>query len=629
MASMQHRPGESLKVQRLLAEAVRHQAAGRLDEARKRYLGVLAIDATHAKSLHGLGLIARQTGDLDGAIRLFRQAVQIKPNDADYQFSLGGTLQAVDRQDEALDAYSRALAINPEFAVVHNNVAALLQQMGKLDEAREHFERAVSLQPAYASAYCNLGALRQNLGDLDGAMWSLERALAIRPDLAEAHNNLGLVLRQMGRLDEARVHYERAVALKPNYAEAHSNLGVLLRQEGRLAESLACHKRALHLRPNSAQALDNMGNTLRDLGRLEESAGHHQRVLTIHSNSAKAHNNLGLTERKQGKLKESRESLNRALVLEPESAEIRWNLALVDLLEGNYEAGWIGYEARHQRSENRPRCFPQPIWRGEPLDGARILLHSEQGLGDSLQFLRYVPMVQAAGGKVILNVPVTLKRLAEDFVGTDSLTVDEETPPPFDLHAPLMSLPLAFKTTLNSVPSRVPYLTVPADASQVASGLSWPSDKLRVGLVWSGNPKCTEDQIRSMTLSNFLPILDVGGCQFYSLQLGPAAAQLATVGAPIMDLSLSINDFADTAALMAHLDLILSVDTSVAHLAGALGRTTWVLVPFAPDWRWLLDREDSPWYPTLRLFRQRRPGEWGSVIERVREELTRFVNTRP
>lgn len=596
-----------------------------MDEARKRYFGVLAIDARHAKSLHGLGLIARQTGDIDGAIRLFRQAVAIEPDDANYQFSLGGILQAVHRQDEALAAYSHALVINPEFAVAHNNVAALLQQMGKLEEAKEHFEQAVLIQPDYAAAHCNLGALLQNLGDLDGAVSSLERALAIRPDLAEAHNNLGLVLRQLGRPEEARGHYERAIALRPNYAEANSNLGVLLRQEGRLEESLACHKRVVNLSPNSAQAFDNLGNTLRDLGRLEESAVHHQRALTINPNFAKAHNNLGLTRRKQGKLGEARDSLNRALALEPESAEIRWNLALVDLLEGNYEAGWVGYESRHKRSENQPRSFPKPIWLGQPLHGDSILLHSEQGLGDSLQFLRYVPMVHAAGGTVILNVPGTLKRLAEGLPGIELLTSDDELLPPFNWHAPLMSLPLAFKTTLDTIPGDVPYLTVPKGAAESAMRQLWLRNKFRVGLVWSGNPKCSEDQIRSMSLASFGPVLDLEGCQFYSLQLGPAASQIGTAGAKIADMRSAIDDFADTAALMAHLDLVITVDTSCAHLAGALGKATWVLLPCAPDWRWLLDREDSPWYPTMRLFRQSRFGEWGPVVDRIRDELIKLA----
>ena len=302
--------------------------------------------------------------------------------------------------------------------------------------------------------------------------------------------------------------------LRPNYAEAQNNLGVLLRQLGKLEDAAACFEKLLTLRLNSAEAFDNLGNTLRDLGRLEESAASHERAIALRPDSAKAYNNLGYTQRKQGKLAESRNGFKRALALEPASVDIRWNFCLLDLLEGNLAAGWSGYEVRRERNENRPRSFPMPIWRGEPLNGARILLHSEQGLGDSIQFFRYVPMVHAAGGKVILNVPSSLGRLAAQLPGVDTLTMDEALLPPFDWHCPLMSLPLAFKTTLDTIPGRVPYLTVPEKAQRAAEDLEWPSQTLRVGLVWSGNPECTEDQIRSLPLSSIQPLLELHGLRF-------------------------------------------------------------------------------------------------------------------
>jgi len=621
LAHTQDRLAEPSNAEGLLSEAIRCHQAGRFAEAKQHYLSVLATSPRQAQSLHGLGLIAQQTGDLEGAIGKMRQAVAIDPHEAGYHFSLGSALQAHRRLDEALIEYRQALALNPDLASAHNNIAALLQQQGKFEEAKSHYERAVAVKPDYAAAHCNLGALLKNLGDFTGAVDCHRKALALRPDFAEAHNNLGLVLREQGKIQEARTHYELALTLRPNYAEAHSNLGVLLRHEGKLDESLACHQRALGLSPNSAQALDNLGNTLCDLGRLEDAAASHRRAVAIRPSFAAAHSNLGHTLRKQGKLTEARQSFNRALALEPANAEIGWNLALLDLLEGNLAAGWLGYEARHQRSENRPRRFPQPIWRGEPLNGARILLHAEQGLGDSLQFLRYVPMVHAAGGKVILNVPSALRRLAAQLPGVTTLTVDDEPLPPFDWHAPLLSLPLAFKTNLGSIPNRCPYLTVPDEAMRAHKALPLIDQKLHVGLVWSGDPKNTVDRMRSMTLSSLQPLFSLHGVQLFSLQLGPAAAQLGAMQAPITDLRCAIRDFADTAALIAHLDLIITVDTSVAHLAGALGKPTWVLLPFAPDWRWLTDREDSPWYPTMSLFRQTRFGDWPSVVQRVRDQL--------
>jgi tetratricopeptide (TPR) repeat protein len=503
-----------------------------------------------------------------------------------------------------------------------------MQRRGQLPEAKIHYEHAVALHPAYAPAWCNLGVVLQDLGDLDGSVACQQKAIVLRPDLAEAHNNLGLALRQQGKLEEARTHYEQAVNLRPNYVEAHCNLGVLLRQEDKLEQSIACFMRALEVRPNFASAFDNLGNTLREMGRLDESAASHQRALAIAPNSARAHNNLGVTLRKQGKLSEARASHNRALELEPAVPEFRWNLALLDLLEGDFEAGWKGYESRHQRSENRPRSFPRPQWCGEPLNGARILLHSEQGFGDSLQFLRYAPMVYAAGGTVILDVPAPLRRLAAQLPGVHTLTQAGQPLPAFDCHAPLMSLPLAFQTTLASIPAQVPYLAAPADALRSAGGLKWNDAKLRVGLVWSGNPICTEDRIRSIHISQFQSILGLERCEFFSLQLGAAASQLDEIPGRITDLRFAIDDFADTAALMTHLDLIVTADTSVAHLAGALAKPTWTLIPFSPDWRWLMEREDSPWYPTMRLFRQPEFGDWPSVIDRIYSELEQHVQSK-
>jgi tetratricopeptide (TPR) repeat protein len=618
----ERRPAESRKVQRLLAEAIRNHEAGLLEEARQLYLQVLAIHAGHARSIYGLGLIAYQAGNLESAVGMFRNAIAISHNEALYHFSLAGALQAQQKPSESLAEYRRALALKPDFAGAHNNIAGLLQALGKLEDAKIHYERAIAINPDYAAAYCNLGVVLQNLGDLTKSAACHKKALDLKPNLAEAHNNLGLVLRQQGKFEEAKSHYESAVKLQPNYAGAYNNLGVLLRQLGNLENSAACFEKLLMLRPNSSDAFDNLGNTLRDLGQLEKSAESHQRAIALSPDSAKAYNNLGYTQRKQGKLAESRMSFNRALSMDPESVDIRWNLCLLDLLEGSFVAGWSGYEVRFRRKENRPRSFPKQIWRGEPLNGARILLHSEQGLGDSLQFLRYVPMVHAAGGKVILNVPSALGRLAARLHGVDTLTVDEEMLPSFDRHCPLMSLPLAFKTTLDSIPGFVPYLTVPEEALRAANDLEWPNQKLCVGLVWSGNPKCTEDQMRSIPLSSLRPFLDLEGMHFFSLQIGAAASQLDATPAPITDLRCAIKDLADTAALMAHLDVIITVDTVTAHLAGALAKPTWVLLPFAPDWRWLTDREDSPWYPTVRLFRQPSFGDWDSVIALVGHELS-------
>jgi len=502
------------------------------------------------------------------------------------------------------------------------------QQAGLLDSAAALYQQILTAQPDAIAALFNLGVVRQGLGDLPGAAACFERALALRPELAEAHNSLGLTLRRQQKLTQARAHYERALALKPDYADAWSNLGVLLRLMDELDASEQCLAKALALRPENAGILDNLGNTLRDQGRLEESAALHQQAIAAQPKFAHAHNNLGYTLRKLGRLREARASFLQAQALDARSPDIRWNLCLLDLLEGNFVAGWRGYEVRQERNESRPRQFAQPQWRGERLDGARILLHAEQGLGDSLQFLRYVPMVIAAGGRVILNVPATLRRLAAELPGVETVTVGDEPLPAFTWHCPLMSLPLAFRTEPDSIPGHVPYLKTPDEALEAADRLTWAAGDVRVGLVWSGNPKCAEDRMRSLRLADFEPLLAVNGVRFYSLQVGAAAGQLGSMPTGVTDLRSAIHDFADTAALVEHMDLVIAVDTSVAHLAGALARPTWLLLPFAPDWRWLLRREDSPWYPTMRLFRQPRFGDWAAVVERVRDELAAWQPRR-
>jgi hypothetical protein len=326
----------------------------------------------------------------------------------------------------------------------------------------------------------------------------------------------------------------------------------------------------------------------------------------------------------QHRFEKAREHYERAIALEGAGGNTRWNRGLLDLLQGKFEAGWQGYDSRILNPKVAPRSFAQPIWRGEPLHGARILLHHEQGMGDTLQFMRYAPLVHAAGGVVILDVKPPVVRLAKQLPDVEVIATGDPLPA-FEWQCPLMSLPRAFNTTLESIPAQVPYLRAPDDARQKAAAIDLPEGILRVGFVSSGNPDFADDRLRSISASTFSPLFRIEGVRFCSLQFGPAAAQLRELNAEIVDLAPHVRDFADTAALIERLDLVISVDTAVAHLAGALAKPVWTLLPFAPDWRWMLDREDSPWYPTMRLFRQPSQGDWAAVIERVGEKLRKLV----
>ncbi len=432
---------------------------------------------------------------------------------------------------------------------------------------------------------------------------------------------LGRIAQKAGNSAVAEKMLRRAIAVDTESAEYQLALGTALQTQGKFDDAVGEFRRVLELDPAHRLALFRLGNTLQLAGKLDEAIAVYRQLLGIDPKSHDAEFNIGNVRRLQGKLAEAREHYLRAMQLEPGNVDARWNVGLLDLLEGDYPAGWSNYEARQHRATPNLRQFSQPQWKGEPLNGARILLHAEQGFGDTIQFLRFVPLVNAAGGRVLLDVPAEIRRLAAAMEDVAAVTATGETIPEFDWQAPLMSLPLAFGTTLDTIPNNIPYLVAPHEAQEAASKRAWPEHGLRVGLVWGATARQFEDSDRSISLSHFELVLSTPDAHFFSLQMGAPAKELDALQTPMTALRDAIGDFADTAALISHLDLVITVDTSVAHVAGALGKPSWVLLPFASDWRWLVDRDNSPWYPTVRLFRQPSPRDWGSVLERVHAEL--------
>jgi Tfp pilus assembly protein PilF len=402
-------------------------------------------------------------------------------------------------------------------------------------------------------------------------------------------------LREMGRHGEALDACNRALALKPDYTEGYNNRGNALIELNRPADALADYDRALEAAPDNVYAWVNRGNALRYLDRAEEAI----------------------------------ESFDRAIALAPDLAEAHWNKGLLCLSVGDFARGWAGYEWRWRREgELQPREFTQPQWRGETLAGKIILLHAEQGFGDSIQFIRYLPMVAEKGAKIILEIPDGLVPLVENAANIEGIYRRGDTLPHFNVHCPLMSLPLAFGTTIDTIPAPVPYLHAPGKRAKIwrdrLAGIGRP----RVGLVWSGKPSHKNDHNRSIALSRLKPLLSVGGTHFISLQREYRDSDLAALGRlPIRRLDEFLTDFADTAAVIGELDLIITVDTAVAHLAGAMAKPLWLLVPHVQDWRWLRGRNDSPWYPTARLFRQPQIGDWDGAIAAMAKELVGFAKT--
>jgi len=504
-------------------------------------------------------------------------------------------------------------------------------QAGRLHEAEPLYLEILAREPDHADALHHLGMAAGQVGRYDAAVDLIQRALAIKPDYPEAFNNLGNALQSQGQLDEAIAAYRRAIFLRPNSPDVHSNLGGALNAKGQHDEAIAAERHAIALNPKYPLAHFNLGNALKDKGQLDEAIVAYRRAVTLEPNYPEAHFNIGTAQSEKGKLEQAIAAYRRAIAVKPDYAEAHWNLSLALLAQGEFKEGFAEHEWRWQCKDlPRRRNFPRPQWDGSPLDGRTILLHSEQGLGDTIQFIRYVPLVAAHAAKVIVGSVPELHRLLQGMPGISHLLAAGETIPPFDLHCPLMSLPGVLGTTVETIPRKVPYLQ--ADAQRIAwwhSELAADRNRFKVGLAWAGNPTHTNDRNRSISLAALTPLAQGRGGQgtrFYSLQKGEAArqAQVAPLGRNLIDRTQELKDFADTAALIANLDLVICVDTAVAHLAGAMGKPVWTLLPFTTDWRWLRKREDSPWYPSMRLFRQTSRGDWGSVVNRVVEALNLF-----
>jgi Flp pilus assembly protein TadD len=501
-------------------------------------------------------------------------------------------------------------------------------------DAADAYDHAVRLVPADARGWAGLGMSLLGSGRSGRGMATLRRALALDATDAEARNALGAELLRLNHPAEAAAEFHLAAAQAPGWWVSFHNLGLAEQRQGRHEVALGPLRRAAELAPGEPEAWQGLGAGLLMLGRPGDAERALRRALALNATHVAALANLGRALRDQGRLEEAAESYAAAISAKPDHPEARWNLALVDLLRGRFREGWDGFEWRWRlpRFPSRPRGFPQPLWGGEGIAGRRILLHAEQGFGDSIQFLRYVPMVAAMGAEVVLEVQPDLLRLvrASGGLGAVELVATGAPLPGFDLHAPLLSLPRAFGTTVETIPGACPYLSPDAEAdSRWAERLPADGGGPRIGLVWAGRPTHTNDPNRSIGLEPLLPLIAAApGLRFVSLQVGPRAMDPTRlgIGHRVADLSDGLTDFTETAAALRRIDLLVCVDTAVAHLAGALGRPVRLLLPFAPDWRWLVGRDNTPWYPTMRLLRQDRPGAWGGPLSALAAELLRMAS---
>lgn len=642
-------------------EAFKYHKLGFLKQAKELYQKILKIDPENAKTLHSLGLLAYQGGVLDVAVDLISKAIKIDPNNSIFYNNLGNVYRDNDMFKEAILCYEYALQLEPSLSAVYINMGNLYKDKKMRDEAVKCYGKALCLNPNLADAHYNMGNIYKDLGQIDEAISSYKMALTKDPNLADAYYNMGNAYRDSYRFDEAISSYKAALDINPNMTFAHHNLGDAYKNQGMLNEAIRCYQNAIEINSDYAEGYNSIGNALKDEGKLEEAIIYYNKALQIKPDYAYAYYNLANIFQNQGKFEKAISYYCIALHLKPSSievynnignayldqgcfdralfyyqeglkkkpsyAEIIFNQATTHLLKGNLIKGWEGYEWRFRRSAKHTvyiHSYDKPRWDGSFFRGKRLFVHAEQGLGDALQFVRYLPMVKARGGTVIFESPKQLFGLMQNFPGIDELTImsyEKKSDKEFDFYIPLMSLPWIFKTTIDTIPAKIPYFSSdPIKCKYWRRRLA--GDGFKVGLVWSGQYRPPYD--RFILLEKFAPICKIKGVRLYGLQKGDAAGQIDRLpeDMQIINLGDELVDFTDTAALIENLDLIISIDTSVVHLAGAMAKPTWVLLRFIPDFRWLMHREDSPWYPTVRLFRQSVRGDWDSVILKVARELS-------
>jgi tetratricopeptide (TPR) repeat protein len=572
----------------LLRQGLTHHRAARLGEAARCYRALIAVAPDHADGLHLLGLVEHASGDHRAAVAHLRRAVRLRPAVGNFRANLGTVCLAAGDFSGAESSFRAALEREPENAGAWANLGLALLNAGRPAEAEGALRAAIALAPRAADTHGNLGACLHRLERFAEAAEALRAALAIDANLAPARACLGLVLQALGAPTEAEACLRATLAGQPESAAAHTNLGNLLRAGGRLEEAEEKLRRAAALRPDDPDTWHNLAAVLATLGRLAAA--------------------------------EAERCCRRALALDPAHADAHYTLGTVQLLGGRMPEGFFGLEWRwRRRGFAAPRSLAAPRWDGTPLAGRTLLLHGEQGFGDSIQMLRFV-LALAEQGTVVLEVPATLRRLAEGLGAR--VIVAGDPLPPVDVECPLPSLPHALALTFARVPKEVPYLHPdPALAVAWAARLAALPGR-RVGLVWAGNSAHAADARRSIPPALLTPLGEVAGISFVSLQPGAAPPP----GVAMQDWTGELRSFADTAALVAGLDLVIAVDTAVAHLAGALGRPVWLLNRFDTDWRWLREGDTCPWYPTLRQIRQPAPGDWRAVIAAATAHLARCVS---
>lgn len=604
---------------------------GRIDEAAAAFREALRIAPTHAEACNNLAALLIAAGRLGEAESTYRQLLRLNPNAATVLNDLGILLNGQGRVDEAATCFRQATQAHADFAEAHYRLGSLLKASGRLDEAEDAFRQVTRIAPHSAAGFIALGLLLEEGGWLEEAEEAYRHALAVQPDSIETLMKLGDLLLTAERLDEAEAAYRDVLAIRPDSAEALNNLAGILRALGRFEEAEACYRQALAIQPALVGAWANWGSLLKRLKRFDEAKAAFRQAVSLDPGDLGSLSQLGGLLHYSGQLDAASAVFEEVLRHNPVFPLARLKRAYLNLLKGHFEQGWEDHEYRWAFDLKPYRSlFPELLWDGKPFPGQTLFVHCEQGIGDSLQFFRYIPLLADQGDKIVLGWchDELLRLFRANAPEGVAIVGRDEGLPRFDLHCPLLSLPKLFDTRLDTIPAHIPYLSPPAEA--IASCSPLPGSGVKIGLVWAGNPAHENDHSRSMELAMLEPLFAIPGIDWVVLQKDrrPEGFEALAQAQNWLDPVSHAQDFADTAAIVGQLDLVLGVDTAVIHLAGAMGKPVWLLLPMVPDWRWLLGREDSPWYPTMRLFRQQGIGQWPTLVEQVAWALREFVSER-
>lgn len=576
-------PADSIDA--LLASARAAISAGKFADAEANCRRMLQLDPNYPEAIHILGFLAHRAGDIGRAVEMIGRAFELEPKNAVYA----------------------------------HNLADLHASAGQLDRAEQLYRRSVSLDPQFVPSLIKLGIVYEQKGDVESAIELYEKAIRLSPQNASAHCNFADALMKLGRLEDAIASYNRAIQFNPNIAEAFCNRGLALAAAGKFRDAANDLIRSLQLNPSMPNASFALGNVLHRLGNFEQACQAWEYSIQLDPNQPVAYANLGLTQMNLGLYGKSEGTFAAGLKLSPQDADLVANHGLLLLTRGEFEQGWKDCDRRWETRAflNLGPKFVMPRWEGEDLRGKRLLLWHEQGFGDTIQFIRFAEILKAELGvdEIIFACPQPLHRLLRSVRTIDQIVEPAPAAAPVDFHCPLLRLPMLLKTTALTIPSEVPYLSAPAELIEAWKNRLNPFQATRIGIAWSGSPSNSLNHLRSAPAQLFEPVSKIEGVKLFSLQKDSAPP------AGVIDLAPHLTDFAETAAAMMNLDLIITIDTSIAHLAGALARPVWTLLQFAPDHRWLIDRTDTPWYPTMRLFRQRTRGDWQDVFARLADEL--------